>query len=269
MSGWSENGTWTGDGLRREVFFFPSGGIELYGSLFAAAEPSRPVGVVACASWGTEADRTDPLVRAVALETARLGGAGMVFHYPGYGDSYGDLADVSLADLERAALGAVAEASRRQPGLDWILAGVAFGASVAALAQRQAGVERLLFVEPELRPGEYFDRLAATRRPLAPGPSARALMEVGDTPGMAYGYPIPGRILERGREGDAAVGAALAAFEGSGVVIRHAQPERPDLAPADFERVDVPGKWRFGGQDHPRLAGAAATWLGEQLQVPA
>jgi hypothetical protein len=264
---WEHHRAWTGSGLHREVFYFSSGGIDLYGSLYAAAEPRVPWGLVACGSWGTEADRTDPLLRSVALAAAKLGGAGLVFHYPGYGDSFGDLAEVGLDDLRNAACSAVGEASRRCPGLGWGLAGFMLGASVASLAQRQTGAEWLLLVQPELRPGEYFRCLATTRRPLAPGPSPRQMMEVGTTPGTAYGYPVPGRILERADEADDAVAVALREFEGDGAVVRHASPPLPDHAPARFERVDVPGTWRFGSQNNPRLARAAADWLGRQAPV--
>jgi hypothetical protein len=263
---WSES-TWTGDGIRREVFFFRSRGVELYGSLFAATEIVRPFGVVLCNSWGVEADRCDPLQRSIALSMARLGGAGLVFHYPGYGDSYGDLAGLGLADLSDAAADAVAEASRRCPGLAWILAGLVLGASVACLAQRQADVETLLLVQPALRPGAYFQKLAASRRPIAPGPSPRGMMEVGTDSGMAYGYPIPGRIAEDAEAADGTVASALDAFAGEGAVIRHQKP--PDLAepvPDRFQRCEAPGTWRFGSQNNPKLAKATVEWLDERTQ---
>lgn len=260
-SPWADAAGWTGDGLRREVFFFCSRGVELYGSLYVAAEPSRPVGVVACGSWGVEADRTDPLVRSAALSMARLGGAGLVFHYPGYGDSFGDLAELSLADLGEVTCDAVEEASRRCPGIAWALAGFMLGASVACLAHRQAAVERLLLIQPALQPGVYFQRLAKRRLPLAPGPSPREMLQSGGTPGLAYGYPVPRRIVEQAEEADAAVRSALCAFAGEGAVIRHAKPEEADLVPERFEQVVVPGAWRFGSQNNPRLATATADWL--------
>jgi alpha/beta superfamily hydrolase len=261
MSRWRDASTWTGDGLRREVFFFHSGGRELYGSLYASTAPSRPFGVVACGSWGVEADRTDPLVRSVALSMARLGGAGLVFHYPGYGDSYGDLAEVGLADLNEAAVDAVEEASRRRPGVAWILAGFMLGAAVACLAQRRAGVERLLLVQPALRPGAYFGRLAGGA-PLAIGNGASGeTMTVDAAMGMAYGYPIPARIADRAAEADAAVDAALAAFAGEGAVVGQASHDGQDSTPAGFERVEAPGRWRFGSREHPGLGAAAVEWL--------
>lgn len=258
---WADADARADDGLRREVFFFRSRGVELYGSLFAAAERTRPYGVVTCQSWGTDADRSDPLLRSVALAMAKLGGAGMVFHYPGFGDSFGNLGALTLADLGEAARDAVAEAARRCPGLSWIFAGFMLGASVAALAQPEADVERLLLVQPALRPGTYFRQLAGRTEPLAPGPSPRAMMTAGTTPGMAYGYPIPHRIAADPAQADLAVAAALAAFEGEGAILRHEEPPEDDPAPARFERLSVPGRWRFGSQNHPRLAAACSDWL--------
>jgi hypothetical protein len=261
MSRWAEASTWTGDGLRREVFFFASGGVELYGSLYASTAVTRPLGLLACGSWGVEADRTEPLLRSVALGMAKLGGAGLVFHHPGHGDSYGEPAAVGLEELSAAAINALAEGSRRCPDVEWILAGFALGASIACLARQQAAAGPLLLVQPELQPGAYFERLASSRRPLAPGSSPREMMQAGEIPGMAYGYPLPRRIAEHAGAADAAVGAALSAFTGEGAVIRHEAPAEPDLAPARFERIDVPGTWRFGSQNHPRLAAATVAWL--------
>lgn len=269
MSRWSGNSTWEGDGLRREVFFFfSSGGARLYGSLFAASEPSRPFGVVACGSWGVDADRTDPLLRSSALAMARLGGAGLVFHYPGYGDSYGDLAEVELEDLRDAAVSAAEEASRRCPGLDWIFAGFMFGGSIASLARQRTGGERLLLVQPALRPGSYFEFLANRSEPLAPGPTPREMMSSGSTPGMAYGYPIAARIRARGDQADAVVAESLAEFDGKGAVICYPLREReePEPVPESFERIETPGRWYFGAENHPRLASAVATWLDERTR---
>jgi hypothetical protein len=258
--GENDAGVWRGDGLRREVFFFDSRGVQLYGSLYAAAEISRPFGVVACNSWGIEADRADPMERSIALTMARRGGAGLVFHYPGYGDSYGDSAAVDLAVLTEATLDALAEASRRCPDVAWALAGFRLGASVACLARRGAGVEKLLLVQPALRPGRYFEWLSKRAQPLAPGPSPREMLKVGTTPGMAYGYPIPQPIAERAAEADTAVGAALADFAGEGAVVRREKPDGGPV-PAGFEDIRAPGAWRFGALDNAPLVKASAAWL--------
>jgi hypothetical protein len=260
VSGWEHSGTWTGNGLRREVFFFASAGVAIYGSLYMATEISRPFGVVACNSWGVEADRCDPLQRTVALEMARLGGAGLIFHYPGYGDSYGELSEVGLDVLRDAAVDAVAEGSRRCPGLTWTLAGFMFGAVVASLAGRPAAVERLLLVQPSLRPAEYF-RAVLGRRGLTTSAADLHTLEFGAAPGMAYGYPVPERILAAGAAAERAPVAALASFASGGAVVRHREPASRDVALEGFEQVEAPGTWRFGSQNHPELAAAAVEWL--------
>lgn len=253
MSRWSDASTWAGEGLQREVFFFSSGGTQLYGSLYAAAEPTRPYGVLACSSWGVEADRSDPLVRSVVLAMARLGGAGMVFHYPGYGDSYGDLSSLCLGDLTAAAEDAVAEASRRRPGTSWILAGFMFGAAVAACARAGLGRGDLLLVQPASRPGSYFQWLGDYRK--------RQPLRQVSTDGMAYGYPLPKRMLERAAELDATAEAALATPTGAGAVVRYAKPDEDGSIPASFERVVAPGNWRFGATLDPGLVEATTGWL--------
>jgi alpha/beta superfamily hydrolase len=267
MTPWSNAGVWVGDGLRREVFFFRSRDVDLYGSLFVSAEPSRPFGVVACGSWGVEADRSDALLRSVALAMARLGGAGLVFHYPGYGDSFGDLDEVDLPDLTEAAGDAVAEAARRCPDMTWILAGFMFGASIACLGQRQSAAAQLLLVQPSLRPGSYFRWLADRPRPLALGAPGAETMEAGGAPGMAYGYPVPRRILARAADADAEVQAALAAFQGEATIVEHEGAEVPGLELERFQRVVVPGRWRFGSRKNPRLAAAVAEWLDRRTGV--
>jgi alpha/beta superfamily hydrolase len=258
MKGWPDCATWTGDGLRREVFFFDSRGTRLYGSLYAGLDPARPIGVVACSSWGAEADRSDPLVRSVALAMARLGGAAMVFHYPGYGDSCGDLASVGLSDLTEAACDAIAEASRRRPGTTWIVAGFMFGASVACLARQRLAKGELLLIQPALQPGRYMRWLAEH--------SKRQPLRYGVTEGMAYGYPVPRRMLDRAPELDAEAEAALASLEGEATVVRYPEPAEDGSIPARFERVEAPGSWRFGATLDPGLVEAAAGWLERRVK---
>jgi hypothetical protein len=207
------------------------------------------------------------LLRTVVLEVARRGGAGLVFHYPGYGDSYGEPAGVDLDDLSQAACDAVAEASRRCPEFSWAIAGFMLGASVACLTQRRVSAEPLLLVQPELRPGDYFRRLSRRREPLVVGGAGGGDgMEVGAVEGMAYGYPVPERIVASADAADAAVASALAEFEGEGVVIAHPPPagevgDDRSPVPERFARVDVPGRWRFGSRSNPKLAAATIEWL--------
>lgn len=254
MGRWSDTATWTGDGLRREVFFFPSGGVELYGSLYASAAPTREFGVVVCGSWGAEADRSDPMAHDIALATARLGGAGLVFHYPGFGDSYGDLAAVTTDALVTAAADAAAEAARRSAATEWLLAGYTFGASIACLARPLVDARGLLLLQPALRPSAYFERLTRRAGPRGPGAGKARI---------AFGYPIPERIVDRGAVADAAVEAALAEYQGGGAAIRYEAPvdQAPFPLPETLEQIAVPGRWRFGARYQHELLAAATEWL--------
>jgi hypothetical protein len=250
---WGDTGSWVGDDLRREVFFFASGGEQLYGSIYAPAAPPTGAGVAICNSWGYEANQADQPMQRLALERARAGGVGLIFHYPGFGDSQGDLAAASMEALARAAVDAVEEGSRRLPGMRWTLAGLMLGASVAALAASPAAVDRLLLIQPALRPSIYFARLERSAK--------RAAVRVPARAGNAYGYPVPRRILEGGATSDAAVAGALGEFGGEGVVVRYAEPAADEAVPAGFEDVVVPGTWRFGARQRADLALAAERWM--------
>jgi hypothetical protein len=251
-SRWSDAAAWEGEGLRREVFFFPSRGQRLYGSLYRAASLSRRDGIVICPSWGVEADRSNRLVHGLAFAMAKLGGAALVFHYPGYGDSEGDLAASTMEGLAAAAGDALEEAERRVEGRRWTLAGFTFGAAVACLAQREAPVRDLLLLQPELRPGSYFREIARKAKRSAFGKELERL---------AFGYPAPEAMLRGADEIDAAVETALAEFDGNGFTACYATPGPTDLLPACFERVVVDGTWRFGARNQPGLLEAATGFL--------
>lgn len=255
MGRWDDAATWEGEGLSREVFYFGPAGSRLYGSLYAAQSPSRPDGVVVCSSWGFEADRSEHLSHYLALATARAGGAGMVFHYPGFGDSHGAyLGDATIDSLAAAAAAAIEEARRRRPRLSWFPAGLMIGAAVACLAQRASGAaDRLLFVQPALNPAAYFGKL---------GESAHGVtLASGEVREMSFAYPFPRRIVEAGARADQAVGDCLRAFEGQGAVIRCARPAREKLVPDRFADVAVEGVWRFATPQTLPLERGIEEWL--------
>lgn len=260
MSRWSDAETWVGDGLRREVFFFESREVDLYGSVYAASPPSA-LGVVFCNSWGLEGDQGSRLVHPVALSFAEAGGVAVTFDYPGFGDSHGDLSEATMDTFAKAAVDAVREASRRHPETRWILAGLMLGASVACLtAARGAKVEDLLLIQPALRPKRYFTRLQRVAK----------LSSGGSVPdeGFALGYPLPQSMLASVSTADDAVEAAIAGFPAGGAIVRHAEPDTIEGAPERFEQVCAPGTWRFGSQDHnyrdPALVRSTAQWLSQR-----
>ena len=258
MARWDDSGTWIGEDLRREALFFPSRGVELYGSVYAPTSPSAPLGVVFCNSWGFEGNQAGALVHETSISVAVAGGVAVNFHYPGIGDSYGDLEGATMDVLADAVVDAMREASRRHPDTRWILAGLMLGASVASLAMdRGAQAERLLLVQPALRPRRYFARLErASRRPFG---------GLSPVEGFAFGYPLSQTMLDSVEDADAAVDAALSRFNGGGTIVRYEKPAEVEGEPEWFERVCAPGTWRFGTRENPALAHATGDWLRQRM----
>jgi hypothetical protein len=248
--------------MRREVFFFDSGGAELYGSIYAGAKRSQPLGVLFCNSWGYEGNLASRLIHPISVSVARAGGVAASFHYPGFGDSLGDFEAATIDVLAEVAADAIREASRRYPDARWILAGLMIGASVAVLASdRGTAAEQLLLVQPSLRPARYFARLERA--------SKRSLSGPAPTPseGFAFGYPLSPLLLESAAAADAAVEAALSAFDGEGAIVRHEEPAEIEGAPERFEQVCVPGRWRYGTRDDPALLSSTSAWLRQSAAV--
>lgn len=253
MGRWDEIDSWAGEGLRREVFFFECGGTELFGSLYAAEPLSHDLGVAICNSWGVEADQASRLVHPLALSLAQAGGAAVVFHYPGFGDSGGEPEAATMEAMADAATAALREGRRRVPDAAWMLAGVMLGAAVACMALDRAEPEALLLVQPALQPSEYFDRLTRKAK------RAAALRRSGD--GTVFGYPASEALLRSAAEADAAVAAALDRFEGPGAVVRYSSPGGTDEVPERFDQISVEGTWHFAARDNSKLGRAAAEWL--------
>jgi alpha/beta superfamily hydrolase len=251
QAGWNQAATWADGQVRREVLFFESGGEQLYGSLFAAESPTRPVGLVICSSWGIEAHRMGTLIAKLAHKAAQKGGAAFAFHYPGFGDSTGRSDSLTMEQLAIAAVDAVAQASSRQPGFAWGLAGVRLGASIAALAARRARSASLLLVQPALDPNAYFEDISAMAR--------RASLGTSEAPDFAFGYPIPQPI---GQSLAAKVSGELVHFDGnSAIAVHHESPPIDHRGLGRFERIIVPGTWQFGLKAYQELKDGALAGL--------
>jgi alpha/beta superfamily hydrolase len=262
MSDWSNMETWQGNGLRREVFFFPSQGVRLFGSVYATTAPAPPLGVLICNSWGYEGNLASRLVHPISIAMARAGGVAVNFHYPGFGDSEGEWEAITMEAMASAAVDALGEASRRYPDTRWIIAGLMLGASVACLALGAgASVGQLLLVQPALRPGRYLARLARVSKRSLEGPAPEP------APGFAFGYPLSQAVLDSAAPSDNAVAAALASFDGEGAIVRYAKPAATPSVPPNFEQVCAPGSWRFGTRDNPALADAAVDWLRQRTRT--
>src|SRR5947207_8334695 len=103
----------------RRVAYFASRGRRLYASMYAATRPRNGVGIVICPSRGFEMASLLGFGHDVARTWAGLGGAGLLYHPPGLGDSEGTLEDLSQEDLEEAAVDAARTASDLLPSFRW------------------------------------------------------------------------------------------------------------------------------------------------------
>lgn len=174
-------------------FFFGRKARRLYGAYHPATRRAGPArGVVLCHPWGPEYAQAHRSVRLLADMLAASGLHTLRFDYYGTGDSGGDLLDGDVPGWRDDVLTA-AEELRDISGVPVVsLAGLRFGATIAALATQHgpADVSNLLLWDPVTRLGHHFDefgRLAIrhAHRRLRPVPL------VGPVEGQeVLGYPI-------------------------------------------------------------------------------
>jgi hypothetical protein len=248
---WADSSQWEGHGVRREVFFFDSAADRLYGSLYAAVDPHLDVRIVICTGWGHELLQLNDLAHAVALGVARQGGAALLFHPPGHGDSTGSIEDLTIGRNLEATVDALSEGTRRVGSGGWGFAGIRTGASVAALAADPADPRQVALIDPALDPAAHFESLERKARRLALGRTGELTL---------FGHPLP---APAGRElPDPTPLEALARFPGPAAVIRFASPT-PDAVPSRGDQVVLPGKFSTppGPKEQARLAEAAVEWI--------
>jgi hypothetical protein len=235
--------------VRREVLYFRSGADLLYASLYRPIRTTTALRVLVCPSWGMEGKQLLQWCHQVARSVGDLGGTGLVVHWPGFEDSEGDPEAVTFERLVAACEDGVAAVSGSE-SRRWSLAGIRFGASVATLAAGPLSSPYLVLAEPALDPASYFaeiERAGRQSRLGAPVPS-----------GWAFAHPLPAAI--RDPESGARVAAALDAFTGRAVAVRHKKPVRPH--PAGIALRTVPGSWQRGPfAEHRALFVSTQRWL--------
>ena len=214
--------------IRRDVFFFPSQGLRLYGSLYAAPGLVR-FGAVVSPSIGLEASQSLDPAHALASAVAELGGAGMVLHPPGSLDSSGDPAELTLDAFTGAVRDAGAELRARETVGDLWLIGFRFGAAAAALAAAELAPSVLTMLSPTRDPAAAIGEL---RRD-----AARATLGRGGATD-AFGHTLPPALADAG-DGVRIESAMEAAAERLIVVDFAEPPGRP--VPAGAEVLVVPG----------------------------
>ncbi|HEX9236520.1 MAG TPA: hypothetical protein VF972_09605 [Actinomycetota bacterium] len=253
MNPWADASSWEGDGLRRHVFFFNSGTERLYGSLYAAIDARTDVRLVICTGWGHDMLQLNDLDHHLALGIARLGGAAVLFHPPGHGDSTGSIADLTVQQHVAAALDA-GEVAAKVVGSDgWSFCGVRIGAAVAALASLDGGGRLLPMIEPVLDLPRHFEALRRRAR--------RVSLGRGDDD-ILFGHPLPTRAETTPPGRDPAEGVSR--FPGPAAAIRFSDSPA-EVLPEGLDVVEVPG--RFSNPPGPReqatMASAAVRWIAE------
>ena len=244
-------GTWTGEGLRRELFFFPWDGVELCASFYAAREPSRPATLI-CPAWGIEASYTRDLAHRIALGFARMGGGALIFDQPGHGDSGGEVTEATFGRLTQAAATALEEGRSRFVGT-WGVTGVRLGCAVASVIAADLDLEPLVLIQPALDPGAHFDEVLKRSR--------RGSLENANAQGLAFGVPISAVVHEAGAQAAPGVRRCLDAFRGRGAVISYERTPVTDTLSPRLERVVVRGKWKGHARAHPAIEDATLSWL--------
>ena len=132
----------------------------LFGIYHEATEPA-PTAVLLCPPFGQEAIRAHRLYRVLAERLARAGIAALRFDYYGTGDSLGDDLDGDLTGWQDDVLSAHRELVRRCQAKAVVWMGLRLGASLAALAARQAPAElaRLVLCTPVVDGRAYLAQL--------------------------------------------------------------------------------------------------------------
>jgi hypothetical protein len=250
------------DGMHREMAFVPSGPARLYASLYAGSPPRLASAFVIVPSWGVELGALQDLAHELAAELARLGGACVLYHAPGHGDSTGDPSALTPHELVRGAVDVAEWARSRASDWRWNLAGLRLGAAVAAMAASLTDEITahpnpvMLLVQPALDPATYFREVETS--------ATRAGARV-DTGGLLFGHPRP--AVQAWSEVTNEVASGLAGFPGRiGAVVfdgaRHPSSASPSL-PDRAERLPVDARWRplLPRADRARAVQAAAAWV--------
>jgi hypothetical protein len=251
MNPWADASRWEGYGVRREVFFFQSGTERLYGSLYAAAEPELDLRLVICTGWGHDLLHLNDLGHSLALGVSRAGGAALLFHPPGHGDSTGSMEDITIERHVAAAKDAAAEGARRVGVGGWDFAGVRIGASIAVLASDPSQARLLALIDPALDPASHFQMLQRKARRLALGRPGELTL---------FGHPLPVRAAAE--LPDPAPLEVLGRLERRAAVVRFANP-RAEGIPAGVEQIVLPGRFSTppGPKEQARLGAAAVQWI--------
>lgn len=223
----------------------------IYAALYA--DPRAHAGAIrllACPAWHGEGDYWFEAAHRLAAGVAVDGGAGIVFHWPGHGESDGDPRELTMEELVAAGIGAADELLTRCGVGPLAVAGVRVGAVPAVLVARGREADTLLLVEPDLEPDVHFAaiersaRRTSLGRPLPPDWAAARFV-----PRLLRATPPPLGPLPTGSTGPGRCG-----------VVRYEASDPFDRAGVD--EMTVPGTRRRRSPDHhAALCRRGVAWL--------
>jgi alpha/beta superfamily hydrolase len=181
-----------------EPFFFGSVGRRLYGAYHLPAEPARDCGLLICNPIGQEYVRSHRACLNLAQRAAQAGFAALRFDYSGAGDSAGDDVEANLdvwKDDIRCAMDELCDRS----GVGAVcLAGLRFGASLAAaVASERRDVAGLVLWDPVVDGAAYLEQVTVQHQETIwrfldqPKQQARA-----PRPRELLGFPIGDRLYD-------------------------------------------------------------------------
>lgn len=250
--GWRNASVLEDGGLRTELCFVPSGGADVFATVYAATPQTLPFKLLVCPAWGYESITFRDWQHRVAAGLARRGAVGVAFDYPGHGDSGGSADATVLETLVASATDAAAHVNGSFEG-EWIVAGVRLGAAVAAHAARSLGAAGLLLFSPELDPEAHFrDVLRQSRVATFHDPAGE---------GLAFGVPVSDALLTSAIGSAAAVQAAVESVPGRVAAVRIDTRRTGTALPSGVDTITVAASPKDRAQERRRVLEASLGWL--------
>lgn len=256
---WSDARVVERGGIRQEVRYVASRGVDVLACSWTAAPRRRPHTLLSCGPWGFESVVFRDVPEGLASGAASDGGAGVGFDYPGHGDSLGAVEQATLDALVAAAI----DVARACGGPPWAVAGFRLGASVAALVAGELDADAVLLVEPELDPERHLAQVARRSR--------RANLGDPEAEGLVFGVPLGPAVLDSVAGTGAQVDAALAHVRCPVATVRFSDTVAAGdggKADARGEDIVIEGALTYEGRRHPQLVDAGCAWLARALPQP-
>jgi alpha/beta superfamily hydrolase len=150
-------------GISEEFVPLVLNGASTFGVVTRPLGRAHPVAWVLCHSFGIEQIHLGRLDVIAARALSAAGFTTLRYHGHGYGDSQGDMRDITLTSHLKDAETAVGVAAR-QDGVERVgVAGARLGGMVAALVADREGLDLMALWEPAVRGSQYMRDFLRTR----------------------------------------------------------------------------------------------------------